>query len=162
MNRDIGWIAGPLAALALFAFIVWQTLGALSASGAWARGGRAPIIAPTAPFAFLDALVAAPRPPLGATMRDPFGVAVAAPVSPAPGAGTVRKPVVPAAPARPVLTAIVWDADPRAIVRWQGHDYSVRSGGLFDDFQVVSITRDQVVLKRGDESIVLQRKPQGE
>ena len=56
MNRDIGWIAGPLAALALFAFIVWQTLGALSASGAWARGGKAPLIAPNAPFAFLDAL----------------------------------------------------------------------------------------------------------
>ncbi len=61
-----------------------------------------------------------------------------------------------------MLTAIVFDADPRALLRWNGRDYSVRPGGLFDDFQVVSITRDQVVLSRNGENIVLQRKSQGE
>jgi hypothetical protein len=76
----------------------------------------------------------------------------------------VRRPVVqvPAPVARPVLTAIVWDADPRALVRWQGREWTVRAGALFDEFQVVSITRDQVTLSRGTESIVLQRKPQGD
>jgi hypothetical protein len=61
-----------------------------------------------------------------------------------------------------VLTAIVYDADPRALVRWMGRDWTVRPGGLFDDFQVTSITRDQVTLSRGSETIVLQRKTQGD
>jgi hypothetical protein len=61
-----------------------------------------------------------------------------------------------------VLTAIVFDADPRALVRWQGREYTVRPGGIFAEFEVESITRDQVVLKRGPENIVLRRKPQGD
>lgn len=161
MNRNIGWLLGPLSAIALFAFIVWQTLGALSASGAWVRPGKIPAVAADDPFVFLDALAAAPGAAPPASLRDPFGNAAAAAPTPGPAAGP-RKPVVPPAPPKPVLTAIVWDADPRAIVRWQGQDYSVHNGGLFDVFQVVSISRDQVVLKRGDENIVLQRKQQGE
>lgn len=164
MNRDISWLLAPLVAIGVFAFVLWQTMGALSASGAWAHGGKAPIAAPNDPFVLLDAVVArtwtgeSSAPP----GRDPFQTGAA----PAPDRAPVAKgPAVapkPVAPARPVLTAIVFDADPRALLRWNGRDYSVRPGGLFDDFQVVSITRDQVVLSRNGENIVLQRKSQGE
>jgi hypothetical protein len=61
-----------------------------------------------------------------------------------------------------VLTAIVWDADPRAVVRWNGRDYTVHSGALFDQFQVVGITQTQITLSRGGETFTLQRKPQGD
>jgi hypothetical protein len=59
----------------------------------------------------------------------------------------------------PVLTSIVWDADPRATIRFNGRDYSVRQAALFDDYRVVSITRDQVVLDRLGESLVLRLAP---
>ncbi len=74
---------------------------------------------------------------------------------------TSKLPPKPVPPALPTLTAIVFDNDPRAIVRWNGRDWDVRQNALFDVFQVVSISRDQVVLRRGDESIVLKR-PQGD
>ena len=35
-------------------------------------------------------------------------------------------------------------------------------GGLFDQFEVVSITRDQVTLRRGDETLVLRQRNNGE
>ncbi|HET7225678.1 MAG TPA: hypothetical protein VFK69_08155, partial [Candidatus Eisenbacteria bacterium] len=68
-----------------------------------------------------------------------------------------------AAPApQPVLTAIVWDADPRATVHWNGRDYSVHVNSLFDEFRVRSITQTQVVLERGNESLVLELPRKGE
>jgi hypothetical protein len=164
VNRDISWLLAPLVAIGVFAFVLWQTMGALSASGAWARGGKAPIAAPNDPFVLLDAVVAptlAPAPPASAG-RDPFQTGAAPAPAKAPAAKGPAVAPKPVAPARPLLTAIVFDADPRALLRWNGRDYSVRPGGLFDDFQVVSITRDQVVLSRNGENIVLQRKPQGE
>ncbi|MFN8586237.1 MAG: hypothetical protein U0704_00410 [Candidatus Eisenbacteria bacterium] len=160
MNRDIGWLLAPLVALAVFAFVLVQTLAALESSGVWSRGRRVAAVAADDPLVLLDATIA-PLPAAVAPTRDPFATG-SAPVNTTPAASGPKKPAPPPAPARPVLTAIVYDADPRALVRWQGRDYSVRAGGLFDVFQVVSISRDQVVLKRGDESIVLQRKPQGD
>ncbi|MBK7367837.1 MAG: hypothetical protein IPJ04_07950 [Candidatus Eisenbacteria bacterium] len=161
MNRDISWLLAPLVAIGVFAFVLWQTMGALSASGAWARGGKAPIAAPNDPFVLLDAVVAPTR-RRRARARDPFQTGAAPAPAKAPAAKGPAVAPKPVAPARPLLTAIVFDADPRALLRWNGRDYSVRPGGLFDDFQVVSITRDQVVLSRNGENIVLQRKPQGE
>ncbi len=162
MNRDIGWILVPLVALAVLAFVLWQTMNSLSVSGAWARGGRAPVAAPDDPFVLLDRVISPATSAASVAGRDPFTTGAAPVASASPVNTGPKKPVPPPAPARPILTAIVWDGDPRALVRWQGREYSVRSGGLFDEFQVVSITRDQVVLRRGDESIVLPRKPQGE
>lgn len=162
MNRNIGALLRPLVAIALFALLVWQTRGALEASGAWSGGHKPPAISAVDPFVGLDRTIAEAGTPPPGSMRDPFGLG-ASPTPPASGgAGKPRVAVRPAAPAQPVLTAIVWDADPRALVRWQGREYTVHSGGLFGEFQVVGITRDQVVLKRGSEDIVLQRKPQGE
>jgi hypothetical protein len=110
----------------------------------------------------MDGLIARTQ---GATFagasRDPFGYGAVAAV-PSTLGPVVRKPVVPPPPQWPVLTAIVFDADPRAQLRWRGTIYSVRQGALFDEFVVVSISRDQVVLKRGTDSFILQRKTQGE
>jgi hypothetical protein len=71
-------------------------------------------------------------------------------------------PPRPPAPALPILTAIVWDSDPRAVVHWKDREWTVREGGLFDEFQVMSISRDQVSLRRGDATLVLQRRNNGE
>ncbi len=165
MNRDIGGLLRPLVALALFALVAAQTVVALRASGAWSGngngGGKPFAAAPADPVAPVEALIARAEPAQAALSRDPFQFAAVA--APAAHAGAVvRRPVIPPPPARPVLTAIVFDSDPRALVRWKGHDWTVRPGGLFDEFQVTSITRDQVTMSRGSETIVLQRKPQGD
>ena len=166
MNRDIGALLTPVVAIALFGVVALQTMQALRASGAWDGALQASAAAPAPsaadPFSPLGALLVRPQPELPAgPLRDPFTLGGAP--APTPSARPiVRKPAAPPAPARPVLTAIVWDNDPRAIVRWQGRDLTVRSGGLFDEFQVVDITRDHVTLTRGTETIVLERKPQGD
>lgn len=162
MNRDLGRFLGPALALALFAYVLWQTVHALQAAGVW-RFGPARAITPVAdPLAALDGLIARAQ---GSTFdgaaRDPFGYGAAAP-RPGDDRPVVRRPVVPPPPEVPVLTAIIFDNDPRAIVRWDGRDYTVHTGMLFADFEVLSIVRDQVVLRRGAENIVLRRKPQGE
>ncbi len=167
MNRDAGWLLTPLLALALFALVAFQTVQALEASGAWSGAlhrdvGRPSTPAAADPFAPIGALLLQPQPPLPAAgIRDPFTLG-GAPSAVATRVPAVRKPKPAAPPARPVLTAIVWDADPRAVLRWEGRDWTVHTGGLFDEFQVVGITRDQVTLSRNGETFVLQRKPQGD
>jgi len=94
-------------------------------------------------------------------LRDPFvftrppaaAVRASAPPQPRP---------LPAAEVQPLLTAIVWDDDPRALVRWKGREWTIREGGLFDEFQVVRISRDQVFLRRADATLVLTRRNPGE
>jgi hypothetical protein len=162
MKRDADRFLAPLIAVALFAFVVVQTLHALHDSGVWRFGVRKAYVPPADPLAELDGLIAsAQRPTFAGAARDPFGYGAVTTV-PDPLKPLVHKPVVPPPPEVPVLTAIVFDADPRAQLRWKGHEYTVHEGGLFAEFVVGSITRDQVVLKRRDETIILQRKPQGE
>ena len=166
MTRDPGSLVTPIVAIALFAIVAFQTVGALRASGAWSgvfeKRSATAVARPEDPFTPIGALLERPQPDLPAgPMRDPFTLG-AAPTSVVSHAPVARKSVTPAAPARPVLTAIVWDNDPRAIIRWQGHDFTVHAGALFAEFQVAAITRDQVTLNRGTETIVLQRKPQGD
>lgn len=160
MNRDIGRFLGPAFAALVFAFVLWQTLGALQAAGVWRFGAR-PAAAPAAdPLAALDAHVSrALHSEFAGASRDPFGYGAAAAPAAAGAAPGPRRPAPPPAPALPVLTAIIYDADPRALVRWDGREYSIRAGSLFAEFEVVSIARDQVVLKRGSESLVLRRQP---
>ena len=166
MNRDIGWLFAPLVAALLMAFVGFETLGALRTAGAWTPPTAAARMAPDDPMLQLaEMLDDSKRPALvSAPARDPFalgGAAVA--VTPGEAHPVVHKSVTPPPPpARPVLTAIVWAAEPSALVHWKDRDWTVRPGALFDEFQVQSITRDQVVLRRGDESITLTRKPQGE
>ena len=150
----------PLVALALFGVTVQQTGSALRASGVWSAittEGVAPD-----PYSRLDRILARRDTTHRARLRDPFAYArVAAPV--AVHRPATPRPTTPAAPtARPVLKAIIWDADPRASVYWNDRDYSVRVNTLFDDYRVRSITRDQIVLERAGESIVLRLPHKGE
>ncbi|MBI5709845.1 MAG: hypothetical protein HZC42_05980 [Candidatus Eisenbacteria bacterium] len=151
MKLDPAKLLGPLVALIVLVLILQQTTSALRASGTWSRGETA--AAAPDPYAPLESLIA--RRDASPVLRDPFSFARVA--APATAQRPQQKPKpVAVALARPVLTAIVWDNDPRATVRWSDRDFTVRAGSLFDDFRVVSITRDQVVLERGGETIALQ------
>jgi len=92
-------------------------------------------------------------------LRDPFAYGrPAAPEHRAPDRPHVS---AAAAQARP-------DRDPRrqrprALIRHQDRNFTVKSGDLFADFRVVSITADQVVLERTNgERVVLKRPTKGD
>jgi len=162
MNRNPGGVLSVVAAIALFALVLVQTWSSLRAAGAWRSAKPVTAIAPDDPFVVLDGHLGRALRPLPSAVRDPFrygGAAVPAATTARPSPPRVEVPVVPQ---RPILTAIVWDNDPRAIVNWKGRAWTVHEGLLFDEFIVISIRPEQVVLKRGDESIVLKRKPSGE
>ena len=59
-------------------------------------------------------------------------------------------------------TAIIWDNDPRASIRWNGRDYVVKANSQVSDYQVILIGRDQVLLAHGDESLVLRMHRKGD
>ena len=162
MRLDLARLLGPLVAALMLVLIVQQTLGALRAAGVW--GQRHHAAAPAAnPFARIDGLLAPAASERPAVLRDPFAfVRAPAPV-------VTRKPAAPrpapepVAPARPVLTSIVWlESNPSATLRWNGRDYPVQTNTLFDEFRVQSITRDQVTLVRGGETLVLQLPKKGD
>ncbi|MEQ1832556.1 MAG: hypothetical protein ABL977_05825 [Candidatus Eisenbacteria bacterium] len=165
MNRDLGAWISPLVALAVLGVTVVLTLGALGVTGAF--GWRTAVPRSAVPPAYQAVERALDRHDPHFTLqdlRDPFqpgrpdfdGDGDDPPPAPRP------KVVVPVPVVLPVLTAIVYDTDPRALVRWQGREWTVRAGGLFDEFQVVSITREQVTLRRGTEDLVLTRRNPGE
>jgi hypothetical protein len=139
--------------------MVQQTMSALRSSGTWSRW-KAPTAVPVDPYSRIDRILArgdTTRP--SGPLRDPFeygrasaSVAVSRPRS--------ERVVVPVR--RPSLTAIIWDNDPRASIRWNDRDYSVRVNTLFDEYRVKSISRDQLVLEREGESIVLRLSKKGE
>lgn len=161
MNRDAGRLLAPLLGIGLFAYVLVQTGHALQDSGVWRFGARRLAAPPVDPLAELDGTIArAQSAPFEGSPRDPF--VYGADQRPEVLTRIVHRLAPPPAPERPVLTAVVFDADPSAVVRWKGREYSVRTNGIFDEFVVVSISRDQVVLKRDTETIVLQRKPRGD
>jgi hypothetical protein len=91
-------------------------------------------------------------------LRDPFAYGHVAESSTRP----VVRVVTPAAPPKPVLTAIISGADSRALVRYMGNDYSIKNGDQFADFKVISITAEAVVLERGGQRLTLNRPTKGE
>lgn len=162
MNRNPSSLLTVVAAIALFALVVFQTWSSLRAAGAWRSAKPVVTVAPDDPFVFLDQQLSRSLRPLPSAVRDPFRYG--GPSAPVATATTTVRPkvVIPVAPQRPILTAIVWDNDPRAIINWKGRAWTVHEGLLFDEFIVTSIKQEQVVLRRGDESIVLTRKSSGE
>ncbi len=162
MNRSPSSMLTVIAAIALFALVAFQTWSSLRAAGAWRSAKPVITVAPDDPFVFLDQQLSRSLRPLPSAVRDPFRYG--GPSAPVAATNTTARPkvVIPPAPQRPVLTAIVWDNDPRAIINWKGRAWTVHEGLLFDEFIVTSIKQEQVVLKRGDESIVLTRKSSGE
>jgi len=152
----------PLVALAVLIAAGMQTMGALRVTGAFGwQTETVPVAVPPAYESVNRALdLRDPRLAL-ATVRDPFTARPPlAAKTPSRPVKPIERPAPPAAV--PVLTAIVWDNDPRALVHWKDREWTVREGGLFDEFLVVSITRDQVSLRRGDATLVLQRRNLGD
>jgi len=160
MRLDASKVVPPAAAVLILLLILTQMQEALRLSGAWQKA-RAEAAAAPSPFAVLEQRLAMPALPSVTIRRDPLRAPEATTLA---RTGPVRpvKPVQPAPPPVPVLTSIIFDADPRATVRWDTHDYSVRPGGLFADFRVTSITRDQVVLDHGGQSVVLRLPSKGD
>ena len=161
MNRGPGWIS-PLVALAVLGLAVTQTLEGLGATGAF--GLRVVTMRVEVPLPYQDvdrAIERRDRAESPEKVPDPFSFSRGDPV--ASIAPARPQPVVVAPPPPvPVLTAIVWDNDPRALVRWNGREWTIREGGLFDEFQVMRISREQVTLRRGEATLVLQRRNLGE
>lgn len=159
MKLDPRVVSKPLVAVLALVLIAVQTTDSLRRTGSW-KSNPLPKEQADDPLLEFEARLARtdPIPPL-ANLRDPlaFGVAPAAdPRRNGPGAAA------PAPPPAPVLTAIIWDNDPRASIRWDGRDYSVRVNSQFSDYQVLSISRDQVVLAHGGQLLVLRFPRRGE
>jgi len=153
------WIPS-LVALAVLIAAGTQTVGALRVTGAFGwQPDAVPVGVPPA-YETVNRALDRGDPRLALTsVRDPFTARMQ--VVPRAPLRTVRHETL-APPALPVLTAIVWDSDPRALVHWKDREWTVREGGLFDEFQVLSITRDQVSLRRGEATLVLQRRNPGD
>jgi type IV pilus biogenesis protein PilP len=136
-----------------------QTSNALRESGTWAPPPRPGRFAAD-PYASLDRAIgraAAPMDP--GPLRDPFSFGHA----PQAVRIVVHHSVVPTLPPLPVVTAIVTGANQaRAIVVYDGANYSVKEGDLFAHYKVISITAEQVVLEDGTGRLVLKRPSKGD
>jgi hypothetical protein len=157
---DLEALIAPLIALVLLVLIVQQTLGALRATGAWGRRTVATSHADD-PYARLDRALAM-RDSSTTNMRDPFEFGRSPQTQVAVRHTTVKAPPEPQGPPPPVLTSIIFDNDPRATIRYNDRDYPVRVNSLFGDFRVVSIARDQVVIDRSGQTLVLKLHSKGE
>ena len=155
----------PIVAVIVLALTLQQTVAALRASGSWQHVVRKPAARAEDPYTRVDNLFAKSLAPLAADrMRNPF---VFVSSRPAPPAGATPRPVkpqvvAPAAPPRPALTSIIWDSDPRATLRYDGKEFSVRANSLFADFSVRSITATEVILDHNGETIVLGLRSKGD
>jgi hypothetical protein len=154
----------PLIAVAVLALMLQQTLAALRDSGSWQARPRVPRAVTNDPYTRVDELFAQNQVDTRLDgLRNPFAFGAAKVVPVEDNHHTVvRVAPHPPAPAQPTLTAIIWDNDPRASVRYDGRDFSVRVNSLFADFRVKSISADQVVLDRNGETIVLGLRPKGD
>jgi hypothetical protein len=156
---DLKHVLGPLIALAILAVIGFQTADALQHSGSWAASRRTARVVIPDPYARLEAQLSAPAKELSIeNLRDPFDY----PRAPVANAHTPPRPHQPPPPPMPVLTAILADSDPRALIRYQDRNYTLKTGDHFVDLKVVSITADRVVLDRNGLPIVLRRPTKGE
>jgi len=158
MTLDLRTALPGLMAILFLVVIGLQTSDALKRSGAWTR--RQPVAAYADPYAVLDRqLERMSRPAPLDGLRDPFRYA-GAPTGPVLRVDSGKPAPVKRVP--PILTAIVSDADPRALISYEGRNYSVKTGDLFAEFRVMSVTRDEVVLDGGGEPIVLRRPGKGD
>jgi len=153
------WLA-PVLAVVLLGVTMKQTGDALRTSGTWPQRAHSAPARPPDPYARLDRVLdrgAARTETRG--LRDPFQFGQA----PHPAVARSAPAALPAAePLPPVLTSIIWDSDPRATLRYDGRDFSVRENSLFADFRVTSITSTQVVLERNGEPLVLTLRSKGD
>lgn len=160
MKLDLESLIAPLLALVLLVLIVQQTLGALRSTGAWGR--RHVAAAPVDdPYARLDRALSAPD-TTTTNLRDPFEFGRAPQTEVAVRKPVTKPVVVPQGPPPPVLTSIIFDNDPRATIRYNDRDYPVRVNSLFGDYRVVSIARDEVVIDRSGQQMILRLRSKGD
>ena len=161
MTRGPMWLS-LLLGLAVFGLVASQTLAGLGVTGAFGwRVAPVRVEVHAAYRAIEGALEHRDHAPRPGTLRDPFLYSRV--VAASSGPSRPRTGTTPArAQTAPLLTAIVWDDDPRALVRWNSREWTIREGGLFDEFQVVRISRDQVTLRRGEATLLLKRPNPGE
>lgn len=161
MKLDPKTAFGPLAALVALFIVSLGTLDALRRAGPAASSSLAAQAADDAAVDFERRLAAPDSRRALNSLRDPFHFVAerAAVVARQPAArGEAPAPAVPA----PVLTAIIWDNDPRAAIRWNGRDYVVKLNSQIDNYQVRLIDRDQVLLSSSLDSLVLRLHRKGE
>ena len=155
-------IIGPLVAALVLVLTVHQTLDALHRAGLWTNSRRLAPLQAADPYARLDQAIArANATGSGTGVRDPF-VFGYVPVVAVDHAVRIHVVKPPPPPPLPVLTAIIWDNDPRALIRLDGREYTIHSGGLFAEYRVASITRNQVTLEKDGQSLVLNRPLKGD
>jgi hypothetical protein len=70
--------------------------------------------------------------------------------------------VVPPPAPRPVVTAIIADEDPRALITYESKNYSVKTGDLFAEFRVVSVNAERVLLEGPGGPLVLRGPVRGD
>jgi hypothetical protein len=164
VNRDVGQWVSPIVAVVVLAVVTAQIFAALQVTGAFGWHAAAPRVLTSPAYRSLDRAIDRHDPSFTLEgLRDPFVYgASGAHDGTDPPLPRRPKPAPPVVLAVPVLTAIVWDSDPRALIRWNEREWTVREGGLFDEFQVVRITRDHVTLRRGEETLELHRRNPGE
>jgi len=157
---DLKRVLGPILAMGLLILIGVQTSDALRNTGVWGARKVKPKASRSDPYAALESELARFDPGIPtAGLRDPFRYGSA----PSPVRAPIAKKIlVPVAPPKPVLTAILMDEDPRALLQYLDRNYSVKTGDQFADFRVVSISRDEVVIDGHGQRMVLRRPSKGE
>jgi hypothetical protein len=150
--------AGALASLLLLTLTLTQTIAALRQAGAWSPPAAAAKTPVQDRYAAIDQAVGRRLAMADAgQLRNPFSfVERRVVVVPAPPKLRPKPQAIP----EPLLTAIIFDADPRALIMFEGQNYTVRANSLFADYSVVRITRDEVVLDQNGKRKVLKR-PEG-
>jgi hypothetical protein len=157
MNKTVVRVVVTLALLA----VLVVTLAALRESDTWRRPGRKTNQRAEDPYQGLARLLTQPANLSATPVRDPFRPASLRPTTTATRPMRVA-PTTPVQP-QPVLTAILSDdADPRAVIRHEGGNYTVGAGGLFADYRVVSVSADAVTLERGGQQLVLRLPKKGD
>ena len=153
-------VLGPLLAAFVLVVTLQQTMDALHRAGHWSPGRRIMRARTDDPYERLDAAIARAASTTTSGVRDPFayGTVAVTTVHHLFRPHEVKPPPLPP----PVLTAIIWDNDPRALIHFNGRDYTVRSGGQFDEYRVVGITRDRVTLDKDGQPLLLNRPLKGE
>ena len=161
MKLDPKVASGPIAALVALLLLSLETGDALRQGGA-AKANPVTSAQLDDPVADFERRLAARDPhPAPADLRDPFRFSSGQVAARAPArARPVADPPV-TIPA-PVLTAIIWDEDPRASIRWNGRDYMVKANSQISDYQVILIGRDRILVAHGGESMVLRLHRTGE
>jgi hypothetical protein len=155
------WLTALLAALVM-AVVLIGTSNALKDAGPWAEARLGRHHPSADPYEGIDRLIAAAaRDVLPSTIRDPFGYGTAAPAPGLAHRAARPKPKVVETP-QPMLTAVVTGGDdPRAIIDYDGHTYSVHVGSMFAEYRVVSIAETSVVIESNGKQSTLYLGPKG-